>query len=197
MGRKQKRRGNQQWRVWCEESGGWEYQKRSGEYGRACIVEDSHRDKMEQWSWYIYTRVYLPCIEFFVRLGASGEIEREVWCGQFYVGRGFCRPFVDWPVQPVRILYVVFFHQQVSTINFIMRKLAVGIGTRRGVCGPTHLTYPLQAAMATPNSAQYPRWQKPFDDCKPLLAVYTGCSGGVGDGREGAGVCEQSYLLPI
>ena len=25
MDRKQKRRGNQQWRVWCEESGGWEY----------------------------------------------------------------------------------------------------------------------------------------------------------------------------
>ena len=31
-------------RGWCEESGGCEYQKRSGEYGRACKVEDSHRD---------------------------------------------------------------------------------------------------------------------------------------------------------
>ena len=48
MDRKQKRRGNQQWRVWCEESGGGEYQKRSGEYGRAYKVEDSQRDKTEQ-----------------------------------------------------------------------------------------------------------------------------------------------------
>ena len=38
MDRKQKRRGNQQWRVWCEESGGWEYQNRSGDYERACKI---------------------------------------------------------------------------------------------------------------------------------------------------------------
>ena len=44
MDREQKRRGNQQWRVWCEEYGGWEYQKRSGVYGRVCKVEDSHGD---------------------------------------------------------------------------------------------------------------------------------------------------------
>ena len=43
MNRKQKRRGNQQWRVWCEESGGWEYQKQNGVYARVCKVEDSHR----------------------------------------------------------------------------------------------------------------------------------------------------------
>ena len=43
----QKRRGNQQWRVWYEESGGREYQMQSGEYGRACKVEDSHRDKTD------------------------------------------------------------------------------------------------------------------------------------------------------
>ena len=60
MDRKQKRRGNQQWRVWCEASGGWEYQNRSGEYGRACKVEDSHRDKTE------HCREYLSCTEFFV-----------------------------------------------------------------------------------------------------------------------------------
>ena len=41
--RKQKRCGNQQWRVLCEESGGQESQKQSREYGRACKVEDSHR----------------------------------------------------------------------------------------------------------------------------------------------------------
>ena len=34
-----KRRGNQQWKVWYEESGGWEPQKQSGEYGRVCKVE--------------------------------------------------------------------------------------------------------------------------------------------------------------
>ena len=31
---KRKKRGNQQWKVWYEESGGLEYQKQSGEYGR-------------------------------------------------------------------------------------------------------------------------------------------------------------------
>ena len=45
---------NQQWRVWCEESGGWEYQKKSREYGRVCKVEDGHRDKTEQCPRYIY-----------------------------------------------------------------------------------------------------------------------------------------------
>ena len=43
----EKARGNQQWRVWCEESGGWECQKQSGEYGR-CVKSNSHRDKSEQ-----------------------------------------------------------------------------------------------------------------------------------------------------
>ena len=46
MDRRQKRRGNQQWRVWCEQSGGSEYQKRSGQYGRVCKVEDSYIDKL-------------------------------------------------------------------------------------------------------------------------------------------------------
>ena len=45
---------NQQWRVWCEESGGWEYQKKSREYGRVCKAEDGHRDKTEQCPRYIY-----------------------------------------------------------------------------------------------------------------------------------------------
>ena len=48
---------DQQWRVWCEESGGWEYQKWSREYGRVCKVEDSHRDKTEQCPWYIYFKL--------------------------------------------------------------------------------------------------------------------------------------------
>ena len=47
MDLKQKRHGNQQWRVWCKESGGWEYQKWSGKSGRVCKVEDSHRDNTE------------------------------------------------------------------------------------------------------------------------------------------------------
>ena len=51
---KQERHGNQQWRVWCEESGGWEYQKWSGEYGRLCKVEDSHRVNMEQRVFILY-----------------------------------------------------------------------------------------------------------------------------------------------
>ena len=67
-----------QWRVWCEESGGWEYQKQSGEYGRVCKFEDSHRDKTEQCPWYICSRECFSCIEFVVRLGPSGEIETEV-----------------------------------------------------------------------------------------------------------------------
>ena len=37
-------------RVWCEESGSWEYQKQSREYGRVCKAENGHRDKTEQ-SW--------------------------------------------------------------------------------------------------------------------------------------------------
>ena len=40
-GRRQKRRGNQQWRVWCEASGGWEYQEQIGECGRVCKLEIS------------------------------------------------------------------------------------------------------------------------------------------------------------
>ena len=59
---------------------------RSGvEYGRACKVENSHRDKTEQCQWYIYSRECLSCTKFFVGLEASGEIETEVLCGQFYV----------------------------------------------------------------------------------------------------------------
>ena len=77
---KQKRRGNQQWRVLCEESGGWEYQKWS-----ACKVEDSHRDKTVQCWWYIYSIECWSCTEFFVGLESRGEIETEVLCGQFYV----------------------------------------------------------------------------------------------------------------
>ena len=73
MDRKQKRRGNQQWRVWCEESGGWECQKRSGEYGRVCKVEDSHRDKTEQCPWYIDSREWLSSTEFFCWTGSQWE----------------------------------------------------------------------------------------------------------------------------
>ena len=43
-----------------------------------CKVEDSHRDKMEQYTWYIYTNYSRECLfytEFFVGLGACGEIE--------------------------------------------------------------------------------------------------------------------------
>ena len=85
MDRKQKKRGNRQWRVWCEESGGWEYQKQSGEYGRACKVENSHRDRTEQCPWYIYSRECLSGTEFFVGLEASWKIETGVLCGQFNV----------------------------------------------------------------------------------------------------------------
>ena len=84
MDRKQKRHRNHQGRVWCEESEGWEYQKWSGEYGRACKVEDSHRDKTKQCPWYIYSRECLSCTEFFVGLEASGEIETEELCGQYF-----------------------------------------------------------------------------------------------------------------
>ena len=42
------------WRVMREN---WRmYQNLSGEYGRVCKVEDSHRDKTEQRPWYIYSR---------------------------------------------------------------------------------------------------------------------------------------------
>ena len=42
-----KRHRNQQWKVWRKKSGGWEFWKQSGEYGRVCKVEveDSHRDR--------------------------------------------------------------------------------------------------------------------------------------------------------
>ena len=41
--RRQKKRGNQQWKVWYGESGGREYQKHNGEYGRVCKTEEGHR----------------------------------------------------------------------------------------------------------------------------------------------------------
>ena len=86
----QKRRGHQQWRVRNLET----ESIRSSEYRRVCKVEDSHRDKTEQYPWHIYSRECLSCTEFFIGLGASGESETEVWCGQFYffffsfLGRG-------------------------------------------------------------------------------------------------------------
>ena len=36
-----------------------EYEKKSGEYGRECKLEYSHRDKTEQWQRYIYSKVSL------------------------------------------------------------------------------------------------------------------------------------------
>ena len=42
MDRKQKRHRNQQQRVWWKESGGREYQKQNGKYGKVCKVEDSY-----------------------------------------------------------------------------------------------------------------------------------------------------------
>ena len=46
------------------------------EVGRS---EDSHRDKTEQCTWYTYSRqcLTLSSIQFFVGLGAGGEIEAE------------------------------------------------------------------------------------------------------------------------
>ena len=41
--------------------------------------------KTEQCPWYIYDRQCLSCTEFFAGLGASGENETEVWCGQVYI----------------------------------------------------------------------------------------------------------------
>ena len=55
-----------------------ECEKQSGEYGRVCKVEDSHRVKTEQCAWYIYSRLCLSSTEFFVGLGASREIETGV-----------------------------------------------------------------------------------------------------------------------
>ena len=78
---RQKRLGNQQWKVWHEGSGCCGYQKQSREYGLVCKIGDSHRDEMEQCTWYICTRECLSCTEFFVRLKASGELETEMWCG--------------------------------------------------------------------------------------------------------------------
>ena len=52
-----KKRGNQQWSLmWGR--------KQSGEYGSVCKVEDSHRDKMEQRVWHIYSSQCLSCTEF-------------------------------------------------------------------------------------------------------------------------------------
>ena len=44
----ERHRNQQRSRDRCKESGGQDYQKQSGEYGRMCKVEDSHRDKIEQ-----------------------------------------------------------------------------------------------------------------------------------------------------
>ena len=118
MDRKQKRRGNQQWRVWCKESGDWEYQKRSGEYGRVCKVEDSHRDKTEQCPWYSYSRESLSCTEFFVGLKASGNIETEVWYGQFYV--------YVWVS-----FFFLFFSQYEASRTVLYATIALDRGSRR------------------------------------------------------------------
>ena len=50
---RQKRHGNHQWKVWNEESGGWEYRKQSGEYGRGRYVKfeavtEIHKDTQER-----------------------------------------------------------------------------------------------------------------------------------------------------
>ena len=47
---------------------------------KVCKIVDSLRDCA-----YVYNRVHLSCTEVFVGLGASGEIETEECCGQFYV----------------------------------------------------------------------------------------------------------------
>ena len=63
-GWKRKMLGNQKRKIWYEEPGEWEYKKLSGEYGRMCTVEDSHRDKTEeQCTWYIYSRECGSCTE--------------------------------------------------------------------------------------------------------------------------------------
>ena len=60
MDRRQKRRRNQQWKlVCCEESGGWEYQNRSGKDGKVCKIEDGHRDKTEPCPRYVYGRTII------------------------------------------------------------------------------------------------------------------------------------------
>ena len=77
MDHRQKRCRNQQWRVWREESGCREYQKKRGEYGRVCNVEDSHRDKLEgACDTFIAESVHLA-LNFSVGLGASGATETE------------------------------------------------------------------------------------------------------------------------
>jgi len=83
MDRKRKMRGNQQWRVWWEESGDWDYQKRSGEYGMVCKVEDSHRDKTEQCPWYSYSRESLSCTEFFAGLKPVKILKQRCDVGSF------------------------------------------------------------------------------------------------------------------
>ena len=70
---------NQQWRVWCEESGGWEYPEQSREYVSVCKVEDSHRHKTEQCLWYIYNWECLSCATFSVGLEVWVETTIEKW----------------------------------------------------------------------------------------------------------------------
>ena len=94
--RKQKRCRNQQLRVWCEESGGWEYQKQSREYGRVCKAEDDHRDKMEQ-SWRERWRCQWPMTEIsigcFMTAGTQWQKSplAAVWYLKFGVVSFICR----------------------------------------------------------------------------------------------------------
>ena len=53
------------------------YQKQSGEYGMECKVEDSP-ERRQSSGRDTFTAEYLSCTEFFVGLGASGQIETEV-----------------------------------------------------------------------------------------------------------------------
>ena len=57
-----------------------DYQKQSGEYRRLCEVEDTQAQREDgavRVVYLQYSRECLPCTEFFVGLGASGQIQKE------------------------------------------------------------------------------------------------------------------------
>ena len=120
MDRKRKRRGNQQWRVWCEESGDWDYQKRSGEYGRVCKVEDSHRNKTEQCPWYSFSRECLSCTEFFVGLKPVEILKQRCDVGSFTCTCGL-----------VFLVFVVVVFQYEASRTVLYATMALDRGSRR------------------------------------------------------------------
>ena len=125
MDRKQKRHGNQQWRVWCEESGGWEYQKRSGEYWGLVIREYISSSGNE--STLVTRATYVPCCLITRSQNPENRICSALLC-LYVIVTLFCpAPMLLWALQLTTIciwcmqmwysLYIMYYIHTVLKFN--------------------------------------------------------------------------------